>query len=61
MDCDSAAALDYINSALEADKAAKERLAGEMKALAIRMGELKAVLYARFGKSINLEDPAETA
>ncbi len=58
VDCDSQAALEYINNALDADKALRDQLSADMKALDTRLGELKTVLYARFGKSINLEDPS---
>ena len=37
-------------------KAAKGALEGELKAAEARMAVLKKTLYARFGKSINLEE-----
>ena len=58
IDSDAEAAGAFVSSALDADKAARERGAAELARVTARLGELKASLYARFGKSINLEDGA---
>lgn len=40
----------------QANKAATAALEAELRDIATRQAELKKVLYARFGKSINLEE-----
>jgi len=56
IDADGAAAAEWIGAALAADKAARAAAAAALAAVAARQDALKAKLYARFGKSINLED-----
>ncbi len=56
VDSDSDAAGAYIAAALEKDKGARDAGAAELASIAARQAALKAKLYARFGKSINLED-----
>lgn len=56
VDTDGDAAGVFVAAALEADKAARDAGAARLAALVARQDALKAKLYARFGKSINLED-----
>ncbi len=56
VDVDSAAADEHLKKELEAARAARSKAEGDIKAIEARQGELKKVLYARFGKSINLEE-----
>jgi len=43
-------------AALDEAQADARRIEGEIRQVKSQMGELKAVLYARFGNSINLEE-----
>ena len=56
IDCAPSEAGEHVARELESAKAAKGALEAELKAAEARMGALKKVLYARFGKSINLEE-----
>jgi prefoldin subunit 4 len=56
VESDSGAAVAYVAAALEADRAARDRATAELASISARQEVLKAKLYSRFGKSINLED-----
>ena len=45
----------FVEAEQEKLKARKEELEGELSRMGKRMGELKKVLYGRFGKAIHLE------
>ena len=55
-DVDGAAAATFVQEALAVAKERRDSAERELKLVEGRMGELKKVLYARFGKSINLEE-----
>ena len=46
----------FVAAALAEERATKERLEAELKTIAATQDVLKKRLYARFGRSINLED-----
>ena len=56
VESDSSAAVAFVAAALEADRATRDKAAAELAVVAARQDVLKAKLYSRFGKSINLED-----
>jgi prefoldin subunit 4 len=56
VDIDGTAATDYIQGELNKANATKSSLESSLKQVEARMAELKATLYARFGKSINLDE-----
>ena len=61
VDCDAAAANAYVEARRARDESTVTEAAAELKAIAARQAELKALLYAKFGRSINLEDADEPA
>jgi hypothetical protein len=56
VDCDAAAANAYVEARRARDESTLAEAAAELKAIAARQADLKALLYAKFGRSINLED-----
>ena len=56
VESDCSTAVTFIAAALEADRAVRDKAAAELATVAARQDVLKARLYSRFGKSINLED-----
>ena len=56
IDCAPSEAAEHVQRETDVAKAAKGALEGELKAAEARMAVLKKTLYARFGKSINLEE-----
>jgi hypothetical protein len=61
VDCDAAAANAYVEARRARDESTLAEAAAELKAIAARQADLKALLYAKFGRSINLEDAEEPA
>lgn len=56
VDVDSTEAGDYISRELQNAKDKKESMETKLKRIEVRQAELKKALYARFGRSINLEE-----
>jgi chaperonin cofactor prefoldin len=56
IDVDSSEATEFVNKELAAAKANKEKYEAQLATIIARQAELKKALYARFGKSINLEE-----
>jgi prefoldin subunit 4 len=55
-DVDSGTATEYIGRELDKAKEGKAAVEGELGRIDARQAELKKILYARFGSSINLEE-----
>jgi hypothetical protein len=56
IDCAPSEAAEHVQRETDVAKAAKGALEAELRAAESRMAVLKKTLYARFGKSINLEE-----
>ena len=56
VDCDGAAAMALIEQRRARSVAAAAAAETELQSIASRQAELKTLLYAKFGRSINLED-----
>ena len=61
LDVSAAAAGAAVEARRARDDAAVAEAQAELRAIAARQADLKAALYAKFGRSINLEDADEAA
>ena len=59
VDVTAAAAGAAVEARRARDAEAVAAATAELRAIAVRQAELKAALYAKFGRSINLEDAEE--